>query len=129
MSARAKRPTDVLLVDDDPSLLAVLTLELRRSGLTVVACPSPAGALAELRRRPFRWLVTDAQMAPEDGFFLADEAKKLAPGLRVAMISAVCTEHDAAGGPIERVFSKPVSVEALVAFLGHAPAPRGAHLL
>lgn len=128
MAARAMKPTDVLLVDDDPSLLAVLSLELRRSGLSVLACSSPSQALAELRRRPFRWLVTDAQMAPEDGFFLADEAKKLAPGLRVVMISAVLTDRDAAGCPIERVFPKPVPVEALVAFLGPASGPRGLRL-
>lgn len=118
----AKKTIDVLLVDDDPSLLAVLELALRQAGLTVVACPAPDKALAELRRRSFRWLVTDAQMSPQDGFTLASQAKALAPGLRVVMISALVTEHDIEGRPIEKCFSKPIPVESLVAFLSTRPA-------
>lgn len=119
-----KRTTDVLLVDDDPSLLAVLQLALRQGGLSVVACSTPGRALAELKRRSFRWLVTDAQMSPQDGFTLAKEAKALAPALRIVMISALVTEHDIEGRPIEKCFSKPIPVEALVAFLSSRP-PNG----
>ena len=120
---------DVLLVDDDPSLLAILALALRRAGLSVTPCPTTAKALAELKRKSFRWLVTDAQMSPQDGFSLAEEAKRLVPDLRIVMISALCTDRDIEGRPIERLFSKPVPVEALVAFLsagrlnGASPLP------
>lgn len=112
------RPKDVLLVDDDASGLAMLRLALRQAGLSVVACATPAEALAELNRREFRWLVTDARMSPQDGFSLADAAKRLAPSLRIVMISALYSDHDIEGRPIERLFGKPVPVEALLSFLG-----------
>ncbi|MBI4348632.1 MAG: response regulator [Elusimicrobia bacterium] len=117
---------DVLLVDDDPSGLAMLALALRRAGFSVVACSNPQRALAELARGSFRWLVTDAKMSPQDGFSLAEAAKHLAPDLRIVMISALYSNADIQGSPIERLFNKPVPVEALVGFLngGKAP-PRG----
>ena len=121
MKKKQERPTDVLLVDDDNAGLAMLSLALRQSGLSVVACISPAAALAELGNGRFRWLVTDARMSPLDGFSLADAAKRLAPDIRIVMISASCGVDDIHGRPIERLFTKPVPVETLSAYLAGPP--------
>ncbi|MBI4422127.1 MAG: response regulator [Elusimicrobia bacterium] len=124
-----QRPAaDVLLVDDDPSGLAILGLALRRAGLSVVSFSNPNAAIEELRRRRFRWLVTDAQMTPQDGFELARIARQSDPDLRIVMISALVSESDIEDTPIERLFSKPVPFENLVAWLkdtgGQPPAWR-----
>lgn len=120
MASRVRKPpkpADVLLVDDDASGLFMLGLVLRQAGLSVVGCPGALEALEHLRRRPFRWLVTDAKMSPRDGFSLADEARLIRPDLRIVMISASCGDDELQGHPIERLFTKPVPVEALVSFL------------
>ncbi len=122
MKEKAPPLKDVLLVDDDPASLAMLALSLRGAGLSVVACASPVAALAELKRGRYRWLVTDFRMLPQDGLALADQAKSLAPRTRIVMISASCTASDIDGRPIERLFTKPVPVEILSAYLS-SPTP------
>lgn len=120
----------ILLVDDDPSGLAMLGLSLRQAGLDVASAAGAEEALRRLREESFDWLVTDARMAPVDGFRLSLAAKRLRPDLRILMISAVYRGDDASGYPIEKLFPKPVPVESLVDWLlggrhpSTAPPPR-----
>ncbi len=110
----------VLIVDDDASLRAMLSLSLKRAGYPTLAAASGAEALALLATRPIDCLVTDGRMDPMDGFELSRRAKTLRPGLRIAMVSAVFTASDSGGSPIDRVFEKPLAVSSLVAWLQQA---------
>jgi DNA-binding NtrC family response regulator len=106
----------VLLVDDDKSTLTLLGLHLARAGLEVSGALDAAGACARLEGESFDWLVVDGQIGADDGFRLAEEAKRRRPELRVAMISGYYDRNDARGA-IEKLFPKPVDTDALLAHL------------
>jgi CheY-like chemotaxis protein len=110
-------PPEVLVVDDDPSVLTLLGLSLRRAGYPTLTAASGSEALEVLAARPVGFMVTDGRMDAMDGFELSRRAKDLRPGLRIVMLSAVFGARDAAGTPIERVFEKPTMVADLVAWL------------
>ena len=116
MEAVNNRPA-VLIVDDDASLRAMLSLSLKRAGYPTLSAGSGAEALQLLATRPIACLVTDGRMDPMDGFELSRRAKSLRPDLRIAMVSAVFTAADAESSPIDCVFEKPVAVSSLVAWL------------
>jgi two-component system OmpR family response regulator len=113
----------VLVVDDDPSLRTLLSLSLRRAGYPTLTAASGSEALALLSSRPVGYMVTDGRMESMDGFELSRRAKDLKPALRIAMVSAVFLESDAAGTPVERFFEKPISVAGVVAWLQETAEP------
>ena len=107
----------VLIVDDDASTLTMLRLHLSRADCDVAGTTDPEEALKLLKKTAFDWLVVDGQIEPLDGFELASRAKKLRPGLRIAMISGVYEAADIAGHPIGRLFPKPIDTAALTSYL------------
>jgi CheY-like chemotaxis protein len=107
----------VLIVDDDESMRAMLSLSLTRAGYPTLSAASGLEALHLLATRPIGCMITDGRMDVMDGFELARRAKHLRPELRIAMASAVYTKADAGDCPIDRLFEKPVAVSALVAWL------------
>ncbi len=110
-------PPCVLVVDDDPSLRAMLELSLRQLGFKVGSASSGEEALDRLAAEDFDWLVTDAAMAPMDGFTLVERAQALKPGLRAVMISALPARREPPSPAIEGFFQKPVPLEDLQACL------------
>lgn len=110
----------VLIVDDDASLRAMLSLSLKRAGYPTLSAGSGAEALELLATRPIDCMVTDGRMDPMDGFELSRRAKTLKPELRIAMVSAVFNSSDAGTSPIDRMFEKPLAVSSLVAWLQSA---------
>lgn len=107
----------VLIVDDDASLRAMLSLSLKRAGYPALSASNGEEALRMLSLQPIDCMVTDGKMEPMNGFELSSRAKSLRPGLRIAMVSAVYNDSDALGTPVERVFEKPVAVSSIVAWL------------
>lgn len=118
-------PGAVLVVDDDAPGRAMLGLILRQAGLKVVTAGGGPEALQVLGRVDCSAMITDAKMSPMDGFELSEKAKELKPSLRIAMISAVCSESDIADKPIDKFFAKPVAMDGLLDWLsegGQAPS-------
>lgn len=74
----------VLVVDDEPIVLQVVTSALREAGLSVKSAPDGlhAAALLSDGYAP-QVLITDLSMPGMDGFDLADLARKLLPDLKV----------------------------------------------
>src|ERR1700682_3266809 len=75
----------VLLVDDEPSLLQMMSTYLRRLGYSVTTCASTARACAEIQASPdgFDIAVVDATM---EGLSLEDLARQMLkanPAMRV----------------------------------------------
>jgi DNA-binding response OmpR family regulator len=83
----AIRPA-VLLVDDDPNLLSVLSRRLSREGLEVRTAPSGIAALASLERGWPALLIVDLMMPGMDGFELCRRVKQIAD-LPILVLSAV----------------------------------------
>ncbi len=107
----------VLIVDDDAAARAMLALYLRQAGYRTVEAAGGAQALDVLRGGGCGLMLTDGRMSPMDGVELSRQAKRLAPRLRIAMVSALVTEEDGRGAPIEKFFSKPVPLEELLTWL------------
>lgn len=66
----ALEPSDVLIVEDDPALLAVLRKQLERDGVAVRSATSGREALALMRATLPRLLVLDIGLPDIDGFDL-----------------------------------------------------------
>ncbi|MCI0539722.1 MAG: response regulator [Verrucomicrobiales bacterium] len=81
----------VLLVDDEPQVLSMIRLILKRAGLSVLTARSPREALAlwTSHKQQIQVLVTDIELcAATTGCDLADELKKDKPDLKVILVSA-----------------------------------------
>jgi DNA-binding NtrC family response regulator len=81
----------VLLVDDEPHVLAMMHLILRRAGLSVLTAKSPAEALGiwDAHRDRIHVLVTDLELcASMTGCELANDLRKDKPDLNVILVSA-----------------------------------------
>lgn len=63
---------DVLLVDDFPPNLTIMSLQLTRLGHRVTACATPGEALSFLHNNQVDVLITDSQMPEMDGYQLVE---------------------------------------------------------
>lgn len=78
----------LLLVDDDPSLLRLLTLRLEGEGYQVVSADSAETALTILGKQSFDVVLSDLRMPGLDGMSLFDEIAKRYQGLPVVLMTA-----------------------------------------
>lgn len=85
----------ILLVDDDPGLLRLLSIRLRAEDYEVEAVESAHKALAVLHRFRPDLVITDLKMDKMDGIGLLKELQIKSPGLRVVIITAHGTIPDA----------------------------------
>ncbi len=85
----------ILLVDDDPGLLRLLSIRLRAEDYEVEAVESAHKALGVLHRFRPDLVITDLRMDKMDGIGLLKELQTRSPGLRVVIITAHGTIPDA----------------------------------
>lgn len=78
----------LLLVDDDPSLLRLLTLRLEGEGYQVLNADSAEAALPVLAKNSVDVVLSDLRMPGLDGMSLFDEVAKRYPGLPVVLMTA-----------------------------------------
>lgn len=110
MSAR------ILLVDDDTSLLKLLSLRLTSSGYQVTCAESGREALSLLNEE-IDLMLTDLRMEGMDGLELFDQVQKRRPDLPVVIITAHGSIPDAVKATQEGVFAfltKPINREELL---------------
>jgi two-component system, NtrC family, response regulator GlrR len=107
----------ILLVDDDPGLLRLLSIRLRAEGYEVEAVDSAENALAMLNRFAPDLVVTDLRMDKMDGIGLLKELQTRSPGLRVVIVTAHGTIPDAVSATQSGAFgflTKPIDKEELL---------------
>ena len=107
----------ILLVDDDPGLLRLLSIRLRAEGYEVEAVESAHKALACLNRFSPDLVITDLRMDKMDGIGLLKELQTRSPGLRVVIITAHGTIPDAVVATQSGAFgflTKPIDKEELM---------------
>ena len=114
--ARACR---LMLVDDEPEVLAILAEGLRERGHMVVEAGGGLQALGGLAADPaIELLVTDLSMPGIDGLTLIREARRLRPGLPALLLTGFVAQAEdmmesaAKSGPIA-VLRKPLPPEVL----------------
>ncbi len=119
MSAKAvAHKGKILLVDDDPGLLRLLSIRLRAEGYEVEAVESAHKALGCLHRFSPDLVVTDLRMDKMDGIGLLKELQTRSPGLRVVIITAHGTIPDAVTATQSGAFgflTKPIDKDELMA--------------
>lgn len=84
----AKDKPRLLLVDDDPSLLRLLTLRLEGEGYQVLNADSAETALTLLTKQSVDVVLSDLRMPGLDGMSLFDEIAKRYKGLPVVLMTA-----------------------------------------
>jgi len=78
---------NILLVDDDPSILTVLAWNLKDLGLKVTTALGGQGGFKRLCEQRFDMLITDFIMGDLDGLFLVKIANLLHPGMKVIVMT------------------------------------------
>jgi len=117
VTARLARRYRILLVDDDPGLLRLITIRLKSEGYEVAACESAAQAQAAVPRFRPDVVVTDLRMAEQDGIGLLKELQSRYPSLPVILMTAHGTIPDAVEATKSGAFAfltKPVEREELL---------------
>jgi len=115
---RSRRTPRILVVDDDPGLLRLLTIRLRSQKYEVEPAPNAAEALAAVARFRPDLAITDLRMAQMDGIALLKELQRRWPSLNVIMLTAHGTIPDAVKATQSGAFAfltKPVEKEQLLA--------------
>lgn len=112
----------ILLVDDDDTILQALSGQLSDAGAEVASCTEPQDAIDALRDAPDAWdtVITDHDMGSMSGVQMAAELRKIRPDLQLILISGT-PELQFANKSEKTLFdvylSKPVSGMTLISSL------------
>jgi two-component system, NtrC family, response regulator GlrR len=118
-------PANILLVDDDPDLLTLLSMRLSAAGHQVTAVGSAEAALAHLAASRAQLVVSDVQLPGIDGLALFDAIRARHPSLPVILLTAHGTIPDAVEATARGVFTyltKPFDGKALLEKIAQALA-------
>jgi CheY-like chemotaxis protein len=117
----------ILLVDDDPRLLRVLTDLLEASGHQVVMAGSGPEGLSRLEAEEVDLVITDLGMPGMTGWELAERVKARLPETPVFLLTGWGRGVAAAdaGRFVDRIIAKPVSADAILGHLGEVPRRAG----
>lgn len=104
--ASDKSPQDrVLIVDDDPSLLRLLTIRLTAANYLVKSAASAKAALGTLSSFNPQLVISDLRMEGMDGMALFERIRQQSPNLPVIIMTAHGTIPDAINATKQGVFS------------------------
>lgn len=106
----------ILIVDDDPKMLKLLSLKLAQSGYRVITAQSGSDALDTLKLEKPGLVLLDMLMPDMTGLEVLKKIKKLQPDIPVAIVTSVWDEDEAEkafeAGAYEYV-TKPVDMQHL----------------
>lgn len=122
-----KKSANLLLVDDDPSLLKLLGMRLTSEGFSVCTAASGPEALKMLLKERIDLVISDLRMDEMDGLALFSEIQQQQPGMPVIILTAHGSIPDAVSATQQGVFgflTKPVDRDALYSAIEQALAHR-----
>ena len=125
MSTKGK----ILIVDDDPDLLRLLTFRLEGAGYTVESADSGERALARLAVSVPQLVITDLRMGGMDGMAVFENVRKSHPALPVIILTAHGNIPDAVAATQRGVFgylTKPFDSKDLLSQVDRAISVSGA---
>lgn len=110
----------VLVVDDNPAVVEVLTELLEGAGAEVGPCLEARDALAAIDEDPDAWalLITDFDMPGTNGAELASQARRLRSDLPVLLCTALPEQYGRQNPALhgfDAIIGKPVSLDSLLA--------------
>ena len=77
----------LLIVEDEPEILSILTELLQRRGYDITACNNGDSALQLVKRKQFSIILTDFRMPGTDGFKFIESLKEIIPLSRLIVMS------------------------------------------
>ena len=95
----------LLVVDDDPDMLRLLSMRLTAAGYAVTAVTSAESALTQLEIEHPQLVLSDVRLPGRDGLALFDEIRKRHPTLPVILLTAHGTIPDAVEATARGVFT------------------------
>jgi len=107
----------VLVVDDDPDILRLLTMRLRARGFRITQAASAEEGLARIAVDPPRVVVSDVRLPGRDGLALFEEIRTTRPTLPVILLTAHGNIPDAVDATSRGVFgylTKPFDSQVLL---------------
>lgn len=107
----------ILLVDDEPSILNVLSTLLKGQGHDCVPAKGGEQARELIREEQFDLMISDIRMTPIDGLELLKLAKRMRPEMVVIMLTAYGSVETAVAAMKEGAFdyvTKPFKVDELL---------------
>ena len=109
----------VLIADDDPDVVEILTIALEGVGAQVTGVGTGEAALQCLEQSSYDFVLLDVRMPGRGGLAVARELAETHPGLRVVLMTGFAPEVNpeilATGCPVMR---KPFDMRGLLALLG-----------
>jgi len=112
----------VLIVDDSPSVLAILNDILDELGFAVTSASNGAEAYAQVENTKFNMIITDLKMPIMDGIEFIERAKQLSncKFVPIVMLSSVDDEEKVASARkagVSTFIKKPINEGKLTAML------------
>ncbi|MFL9877233.1 sigma 54-interacting transcriptional regulator [Herbaspirillum rhizosphaerae] len=123
MDKPVSSPRYLLLVDDDPDLLRLLSLRLTANGYRVTAVGSAEAAQAQMAIELPALVISDIRLPGKDGLALFDEIRAQYPALPVILLTAHGTIPDAVDATTRGAFAyltKPYDAKILLAKIAQA---------
>lgn len=112
-----RKPTIILVVDDNPSMVKTLADILTVKGFEVYAAYSGTEALEILRNQRVNILLTDVRMPDMDGVALYRKIRKTHPNLITFLMTAYAADDIIQQGlaeGIKTVLTKPLDINLLL---------------
>ena len=126
ISAAAKAPAPhLLVVDDDPDMLRLLTMRLNAAGYRVTVATSAEAAMTQMHIERPQLVLSDVRLPGRDGLGLFDDIRAQHPSLPVILLTAHGTIPDAVEATERGVFTyltKPFDGKALLEKIAQALA-------
>ncbi|AOS80416.1 MULTISPECIES: sigma 54-interacting transcriptional regulator [Hydrogenophaga] len=125
MSEHPHHRARILVVDDDPDMLRLLSMRLGSAGYQVTAVGSAEAALAQLEIERPQLVLSDVRLPGRDGLALFAEVRARHPSLPVILLTAHGTIPDAVDATARGVFgylTKPYEAKELLDKIAQALA-------
>ena len=118
VSPRAEGTERILLVDDDPAVLTIVSSMLAQRGYEIIGAPNGAAAIAlfETRKSPIELVISDLIMQGLDGRETTDRIRTIVPATKVLFMSGYTEDATIRSGALTAgtgFIQKPFSGDAL----------------
>jgi two-component system, response regulator RegA len=122
-----KTQIDFLIVDDDPTLAAMLERVLQRRGFSTCSASNIAEALQQIDANNFSKAIVDLKLGNDSGLTLIRELALRQPELAIVMLtgySSISTAVEAVKSGAINYLCKPADADDILAAFGsHLPQP------
>lgn len=121
--ASGAEPRRVLIIDDDPGVLASLREGLEHRGYRVASASSGYDGLRYLREDGFDFVICDVAMPGMSGWELAERAEAIAPGTPIVLVTGWANEigrRDPRRKLVVDVLAKPVGLDEITELIARS---------